>query len=1162
MQELAVNNQAHFIKDQSPDKYAKLEQYVREYHEREGRSVAQLEREQTELAKQNGITLPDGVAMEEVVATTLEGMLSDGSIIEHVANIRKIDGTLGDKIKARLSEMIQKIKDAYAGIPAQTKNSRFLSEAEDAVSELQELFEDALLDASDNYTRGEKKKASGEETEDEKYDLDESLGIQLYDWLDGQGKKYGSYNGKFFNLGTTPTILTKHGAPSVELIMYDDVITKVTGGKHSISLDEIAKLPSQLNDPILLFSGTVPNSFVALTELVDKQGNDVIVAVHINKHYSRNVVNKIASLYSKSDSNGNNHIIDYVQRQIDGGNLIDASNNKASNWFTTRGLQLPKVVQTILDASKRISQKDPVVNSNDMQSGEKNTADSEKTSKSQTSANLRADEVYKKKTELAVGDKVGDVTLMADSDTGEAVTPKLRASFDREDMSSYILATIESIGDTELVGALEEEMTLMMMQSDAELPMHDAVDILSEYVSDGSITPEQAAQILSKELSDPTGADIPTLVERALNDGVRWSLEDYNKPITVDDVDVLKSIDKINGKPKSISQFTSEDIEKAQKWAYKFYKDIGTKSPFFRAWFGDWRSEEDAPVTIANIPEYVATNEARKQQRGIVKNKDTATNKEKTNGWEIRISREGETNTISHAGNDRKSEYGLAGIRSLIENAILLDSEVHEHHSNNAKVDLISFDHKLYAIGTSNDGTVGLYKITVEEFYQSKTEPSNKRFHNLRYIEKIADIPGGRTFDNNRSGGSTNGTSTIKYSISDLFELVKEYDKDFHYQPVDSVLLNSDGTPKVFYHGTSEDFTAFSTDEIASREGSFFFAENRMDAEAYGENVFEVYLQGRKLADYDNQPREFYRLKDKRAQVEYLKDKGYDGWYADMDSDGWGELSVFSPGQIKSAVNNIGTFDSNNLDIRYSLAETDTVSAVDYEKQVQARIKLAEGLQSIAQSSTEYEALERYKQNASKIVEEYARLDALNRELRELNKAPDKDTDRIKALKADIRKLNNDIDIYESGMRNIASAAPFREMLARATRRQTEEINRARHEYYERQKARTQSRHNAETRNKIKRVIVDLNTLLNHPTKEKNVKIEMQDAIGSALSLGNAMFGKLSNAEIAQDPRGELTGAEEQALPRYRALTSEAEALQAKLDEARANGTDTASLCR
>ncbi len=1157
MQELAVNNQAHFIKDQSPDKYAKLEQYVREYHEREGRSVAQLEREQTELAKQNGITLPDGVAMEEVVATTLEGMLSDGSIIEHVANIRKIDGTLGDKIKTRLSEMIQKIKDAYAGIPAQTKNSRFLSEAEDAVSELQELFEDALLDASDNYTRGENKKASGEGgvIYDVGYTTDnrpvaiikENIldGISKENWInkvkDTISNKYSSgipIGGRLIKVNRT-TKREFTGSRNTQHYRAKDGTIYEDKLKSTNSLDDIMLASTNyINEDL---------NHKRKDNIVQFARGDVLLRIGNNDYSAKVVVG-----YTVGDQMVLYDIVDFTKTSL---NIKKVDMHMPSNSTKAKN-------SSNISTNNNISQDTSVVNSNYMQSGKKNTSDSEKNSNSQTSANLRADEVYKKKTELAVGDKVGDVTLMADSDTGEAVTPKLRASFDREDMSSYILATIESIGDTELVGALEEEMTLMMMQSDAELPMHDAVDILSEYVSDGSITPEQAAQILSKELSDPTGADIPTLVERALNDGVRYSLEDYNKPITVDDVDVLKSIDKINGKPKSISQFTSEDIEKAQKWAYKFYKDIGTKSPFFRAWFGDWRSEEDAPVTIANIPEYVATNEARKQQRGIVKNKDTATNKEKTNGWEIRISREGETNTISHAGNDRKSEYGLAGIRSLIENAILLDSEVHEHHSNNAKVDLISFDHKLYAIGTSNDGTVGLYKITVEEFYQSKTEPSNKRFHNLRYIEKIADIPGGRTFDNNRSGGSTNGTSTIKYSISDLFELVKEYDKDFHYQPVDSVLLNSDGTPKVFYHGTSEDFTAFSTDEIASREGSFFFAENRMDAEAYGENVFEVYLQGRKLADYDNQPREFYRLKDKRAQVEYLKDKGYDGWYADMDSDEWGELSVFSPGQIKSAVNNIGTFDSNNLDIRYSLAETDTVSAVDYEKQVQARIKLAEGLQSIAQSSTEYEALERYKQNASKIVEEYARLDALNRELRELNKAPDKDTDRIKALKADIRKLNNDIDIYESGMRNIASAAPFREMLARATRRQTEEINRARHEYYERQKARTQSRHNAETRNKIKRVIADLNTLLNHPTKEKNVKIEMQDAIGSALSLGNAMFGKLSNAEIAQDPRGELTGAEEQALPRYRALTSEAEALQAKLDEARANGTDTASLCR
>lgn len=61
---------------------------------------------------------------------------------------------------------------------------------------------------------------------------------------------------------------------------------------------------------------------------------------------------------------------------------------------------------------------------------------------------------------------------------------------------------------------------------------------------------------------------------------------------------------------------------------------------------------------------------------------------------------------------------------------------------------------------------------------KSKKELGNKKFHNLRYIEKIADNVGGRTFDENRSGGSTKDTSAI-YNVSDLFDFVKRYDEEF-----------------------------------------------------------------------------------------------------------------------------------------------------------------------------------------------------------------------------------------------------------------------------------------------------------------------------------------------------------------------------------------------
>jgi len=49
----------------------------------------------------------------------------------------------------------------------------------------------------------------------------------------------------------------------------------------------------------------------------------------------------------------------------------------------------------------------------------------------------------------------------------------------------------------------------------------------------------------------------------------------------------------------------------------------------------------------------------------------------------------------------------------------------------------------------------------------------------LKYIEKIADNVGGRTFGQDRSGGSTNDISTTEYSIADLFSFVKKYDAEF-----------------------------------------------------------------------------------------------------------------------------------------------------------------------------------------------------------------------------------------------------------------------------------------------------------------------------------------------------------------------------------------------
>lgn len=53
-------------------------------------------------------------------------------------------------------------------------------------------------------------------------------------------------------------------------------------------------------------------------------------------------------------------------------------------------------------------------------------------------------------------------------------------------------------------------------------------------------------------------------------------------------------------------------------------------------------------------------------------------------------------------------------------------------------------------------------------------------------------------------------TSTTTHSIYNSAQNVKTYDKDFTPAPeANPQLLNDDGTPKVFYHGTNAEFNTF-----------------------------------------------------------------------------------------------------------------------------------------------------------------------------------------------------------------------------------------------------------------------------------------------------------------------------------------------------------------
>jgi hypothetical protein len=167
----------------------------------------------------------------------------------------------------------------------------------------------------------------------------------------------------------------------------------------------------------------------------------------------------------------------------------------------------------------------------------------------------------------------------------------------------------------------------------------------------------------------------------------------------------------------------------------------------------------------------------------------------------------------------------------------------------------------------------------------------------------------------------------------------------------DSKVVDKKGDPLVVYHGTDKTFDAFNLRKRGSRVGfqddGFYFSDSPGTATTYA--TMDVYsgALGKKKDAY-LEPTDFFKrflsrlgLVESAPQVvpaflsiknpykttgarmpgrrELIK-QGYDGiQYTQYD--GTTHWVAFEPTQIKSSIGNIGTFDPENPDIRYSLRQ-------------------------------------------------------------------------------------------------------------------------------------------------------------------------------------------------------------------------------------------------
>lgn len=227
-------------------------------------------------------------------------------------------------------------------------------------------------------------------------------------------------------------------------------------------------------------------------------------------------------------------------------------------------------------------------------------------------------------------------------------------------------------------------------------------------------------------------------------------------------------------------------------------------------------------------------------------------------------------------------------------------------------------------------------KNAVTGLLTNAIEKSNNGETTLFYVDKVkaaalyqvarVTMPKMPDTDNGFVASIRDEGSTVKPKLKNVTQSqqFKRWFGDWQNHPESaSKVVNADGTPKVVYHGTNAEFNTFQQEN-----GAYFFSESRDYAESMadergGNRIIEAYLKMKNPYTMKLSPEQFTDNVAEAPFIRYAKEHGHDGVIFEYDGSKE-DLAydkfyvVFDSTQIKSATDNIGTFDKTNPDIRYS----------------------------------------------------------------------------------------------------------------------------------------------------------------------------------------------------------------------------------------------------
>ena len=119
------------------------------------------------------------------------------------------------------------------------------------------------------------------------------------------------------------------------IVMKQSIIKKISVD-HELSLGELKQLPNWLHEyPLALEPLSDIDSPLLIADAKDLHGNDILIALHLEKEYRQIQINEISSIYGKKN------LAYLIENTFAAGKNIYV-NERTGNWLQHSGLPLPE----------------------------------------------------------------------------------------------------------------------------------------------------------------------------------------------------------------------------------------------------------------------------------------------------------------------------------------------------------------------------------------------------------------------------------------------------------------------------------------------------------------------------------------------------------------------------------------------------------------------------------------------------------------------------------------------------------------------------------------------------------------------------------------------------------------------------------------------------